>query len=149
MAIGLMVDEDLADTTLGDLQDGARDHGVAVEREHIVDDRALTERPALDGVSRSESLDDVHKPRISRPRISTIAYATLINLDSTTKEKGRPRSAAGSDHVTGEARHMGGWCLGTRSRLHFAQLSPKASIRSNPDFAMVNTLEPLPTDPAA
>jgi hypothetical protein len=46
-----MVDEDLADTTLGDLQDGARDHGVAVEREHIVDNGALTERPALGDVS--------------------------------------------------------------------------------------------------
>jgi hypothetical protein len=37
MAVGLMVDQNLADTTLGYLQNGSRDHGVAVEREHIIE----------------------------------------------------------------------------------------------------------------
>jgi hypothetical protein len=43
-----MVDKELVDTTLGDLQDGTRSDDVTTEREHIVDDGALTERPRLD-----------------------------------------------------------------------------------------------------
>jgi hypothetical protein len=61
-----MVDEELADTTLGDLQDSTRNDGVAVKREHIVDDGALTERPRLDGVGYSESVDELHELPLSQ-----------------------------------------------------------------------------------
>jgi hypothetical protein len=61
-----MVDEDLTDATLGDLQDGTRNHSVAAEREHKVDDGAFTERPALDGVGYSESVDELHVLQLSR-----------------------------------------------------------------------------------
>ena len=61
-----MVDKELADTTLGDLQDGTRNDGVASERKHIVDDGALTERPRLDGVGYSESVDELHELRLPR-----------------------------------------------------------------------------------
>jgi len=58
-----MVDEDLADTIL---QDGTRNHGVAAEREHKVDDGILTEWPALDGVGYPESVDELHVLQLSR-----------------------------------------------------------------------------------
>jgi hypothetical protein len=61
-----MVDEDLADTTFVDLQNGTRNHGVAGEREHVVNDRAPTERPPLNGVGCSESVDDLHEMPLSR-----------------------------------------------------------------------------------
>jgi hypothetical protein len=64
----MMVDQDLGDASPGDLQDGTCNHGATGERKHIIDDGAFTERPALDGVRRSESVDDVHELRLSRQR---------------------------------------------------------------------------------
>ena len=63
-----MIDEDLGDTASGDLQNGARNHGVAGERKHIIEHGAGTVRPALHSVGRSESVDDLHGLRLSRTR---------------------------------------------------------------------------------
>jgi hypothetical protein len=60
-----MVDEDLADTTLGDLQDGARKHSVSGVGEYIIEHSAFTVRPALHSVGRSESVNDLHAVRLS------------------------------------------------------------------------------------
>jgi hypothetical protein len=62
----LVVNQDLGDATADHLEDGTRDHRVASEREDIIHCGVIAERPALDGVRGSESVDDLHKLRLSR-----------------------------------------------------------------------------------
>jgi hypothetical protein len=60
-----VVDQDFGDTRSDPLQDGTRNHRVASEREDIIHCGAIAERPALDGVCGSESVDDLHTLQLS------------------------------------------------------------------------------------
>jgi len=60
-----VVNQDFGDRTPDPLQDGTCNYRVAGEREDIIHCGAIAERPALDGVCGSESVDDLHKLLIS------------------------------------------------------------------------------------
>ena len=62
-----MIDQDVCDTAPKRLQDSTCNHCVPSEREHIVKHGAVTVWPALDGVSGSESVDDLHEAPLTRP----------------------------------------------------------------------------------
>jgi hypothetical protein len=110
-----VVDEDFTDTTLGDLQEGTRNHRIAGEREHIVHYGAFTVRPALNGVRGSESVDDLHEPPLSHPRTSTSEMQPLSSRN-TARATSSLLESAPTRQLDSSSRIHGEWVAGLRMK---------------------------------